>query len=526
MMRYCPLAPPLRLTALLLMLVPQALPAQHDPERNATRHLAANRPAQARKQLAEANPDDSERHFVAMLLALHEGRTEAAIESAQAALSAGLPFGRLVAGPRELLEPIRASAEFAEWRQANPTQLVHGPMLGCVTDDGASFWVRTASPATVRVRLFAEDEQQPIESPTAKTTAETDFTAVVRASGLRPSTTYRYEVSIDDQPVRNPGQRLRTSPKQGEPGRFSIAFGGGAGFVPERERMWNVIAEQRPDALLMLGDNVYIDDPKHSMTQRYCYYRRQSRPEWRSLVAATPTYSIWDDHDFATNDCIPGAAIDKPAWKRRVWQVFQQNWVNPGYGGGNAQPGCWYDFTIADVHFLMLDGRYYRSREGTPSMLGAAQKEWLFDRLENTTARIKVIASPVPFSPGVKPGSKDTWDGFSEEREALFDLIEEQQINGVILLAADRHRSDLRVTKRPDSYDLYEFESSKLTNRHTHPVVKTDQLLWGYNAKCSFGLVTFDTTKADPEILFEVVDIDGERVHSHTLYASDLRRDG
>ena len=347
---------------------------------------------------------------------------------------------------------------------------------------------------------------------------------MVRANGLRSSTTYRYELWIDDQAVRNPRQSFRTFPVPGKPGRFSIAFGGGAGFVPERERMWTVIAEQRPDALLMLGDNVYIDDPKHSTTQRYCYYRRQSRPEWRSLIAATPTYSIWDDHDFGTNDCVPGAAIEDPPWKRKVWRLFRQNWVNPGYGGGEAQPGCWYDFTIADVHFLMLDGRYYRSREGRPSMLGTAQKGWLFEQLRTSKARIKAIISPVPFSPGVKPGSKDTWDGFAEEREELFALLEEQQINGVILLAADRHRSDLRVTKRPDSYDLYEFESSKLTNRHTHPVVKTDQLIWGYNAKCSFGIVTFDTTKDDPEIQFEVVNIDGQRVHSHALYASDLRR--
>ena len=64
------------------------------------------------------------------------------------------------------------------------------------------------------------------------------------------------------------------------------------------------------------------------------------------------------------------------------------------------------------------------------------------------------------------------------------------------------------MTSRPGGYDLYELESSKLTNRHTHPVVKTDQLIWGYNAKCSFGIVRFDTTKDDPEIQFEVVDID------------------
>jgi alkaline phosphatase D len=42
----------------------------------------------------------------------------------------------------------------------------------------------------------------------------------------------------------------------------------------------------------MLGDNVYIDQPEHSLCQHYCYYRRQSRPEWRRFTARTAIYSI------------------------------------------------------------------------------------------------------------------------------------------------------------------------------------------------------------------------------------------
>ena len=139
-----------------------------------------------------------------------------------------------------------------------------------------------------------------------------------------------------------------------------------SGYVPKWERMWDTIAGRKPDALLMLGDNVYIDAPKETLTTRYCYYRRQSRPEWRRLVAGTPVYAIYDDHDFGTNDCVPGPEIEKPAWKRRVWNTFSLNWCNPYYGGGAKQPGCWCDFQIGDLHVIMLDGRYYRSRAGPP----------------------------------------------------------------------------------------------------------------------------------------------------------------
>ena len=50
-----------------------------------------------------------------------------------------------------------------------------------------------------------------------------------------------------------------------------------------------------PIATLLLGDNVYIDDPEHQFTQLYCYYRRQSRPEFRRYVATNGIFSIYDD---------------------------------------------------------------------------------------------------------------------------------------------------------------------------------------------------------------------------------------
>ena len=105
-----------------------------------------------------------------------------------------------------------------------------------------------------------------------------------------------------------------------------------------------------------------IRDSQSPEMQHYCYYRRQSRPEFRKLTASTPVYTIWDDHDFGVNDCAYGPAIDSPAWKRPVWKVFSNNWVNPGYGTEKV-PGCYYDFQLGDIHFIMLDGRFYRDKQ-------------------------------------------------------------------------------------------------------------------------------------------------------------------
>ena len=152
-----------------------------------------------------------------------------------------------------------------------------------------------------------------------------------------------------------------TSLKKDAPSdKFTIAFGGGAGYVPPHERMWDTIGAIDPRALLLLGDNAYIDDPKTPEMQLFHYYRRQSQPEWTKLAKKVPIYAIWDDHDFTTNDGWGGPAIEEPSWKREVWKIFKDNWDNPYYGGGEKQPGCWFDFWIGKVHFVLIDGRYYR----------------------------------------------------------------------------------------------------------------------------------------------------------------------
>lgn len=317
-----------------------------------------------------------------------------------------------------------------------------------------------------------------------------------------------------------------TSLKKDAPSdKFTIGFGGGSGYVPENERMWDTIGAIEPRALLLLGDNVYIDDPETPEMQRFHYYRRQSQPEWGKLAKAVPIYSIWDDHDFTTNDGWGGPDIEKPSWKRDVWEIYKENWDNPYYGGGKENPGCWFDFRIGDVHFIMIDGRYYREspKDQSPSMLGAVQMKWLKKTLADKPATFKVICTNVPMAPKVKPGSKDTWDGYSDERSAIYQFIADQKLPGVVILSADRHRSDAYKvdTEIEGMYPLFEFSSSRLTNQHVHKLI--DHSLFGYNEKQSFGRVDFDLTVEDPTVKYTIINIDGKPIHDLTVKLSQLQ---
>ena len=317
-----------------------------------------------------------------------------------------------------------------------------------------------------------------------------------------------------------------TSLKEDAPSnKFTIGFGGGSGYVPENERMWDTIGAIEPRALLLLGDNVYIDDPETPEMQRFHYYRRQSQPEWGKLAKTVPIYSIWDDHDFTTNDGWGGPDIEKPSWKRDVWEIYKENWDNPYYGGGKENPGCWFDFSIGDVHFIMIDGRYYREspKDESPSMLGPVQMKWLKKTLKEKPATFTVICTNVPMAPKVKPGSKDTWDGYPEERTEIYQYIADQKIPGVVILSADRHRSDAYKvdTEINGMYPLFEFSSSRLTNQHVHKLI--DHSLFGYNEKQSFGKIDFDLTTEDPTVKYTIINIDGKKIHDLTVKLSQLQ---
>jgi alkaline phosphatase D len=170
----------------------------------------------------------------------------------------------------------------------------------------------------------------------------------------------------------------------------------------------------------------------------------------------------------------------------------------------------------------MLDGRFYRTNPygPSPSMLGPVQKAWLLNQLRKSKATFKVLASPVPWDFYTKGKSLDTWNGFRGEREDIFAFLEENRIDGVVLISADRHRSDARKIDRPNGYAFYEFESSRLTNQHKHDL--KPGAIFGYNKKPSFGLLNFDTAAPDPTVTFQIISIDNERIHSLTLKHSEI----
>lgn len=466
----------------------------------------------------EAYPEDLESKYGLAIAYTQKKDWNKAMDYVKQAVDGGLPLERFIAGPRDMLSSLTSRADFREYAKGKFSPLIHGPMQANFTDTSASFWIRTDTEREMKLRV------KDCCTFVSQTKEESDYTTVLTASELEPGTTYEYEI-VDGPFVLHKGN-FETFPRKAQSSAFQIGFGGGAGYTPKYERMWDTLLTHPLTAFFLMGDNIYHDSPEYPGVQDYCYYRRQSRPEYRRFSSQTPIFAIWDDHDFGDNDCFGGTKIDEPAWKIPVWKRFKNQWANPYYGGGEENPGCYFDFSIADVDFFMMDNRFYRTNGKDAiepdTMLGDVQKQWLYDKLKSSKATFKVIGSSVPVAPGTKAGrgGLDTWDGFSKDREELFRFIEENQIEGVFFVSADRHRSDAWKIPRKDGYDFYEFMSSRLTNIHTHPV--QDKSLFGYSKTPSFGLLSFDTTREDPQVIYRIFSIENEEIHRMTLYKSQL----
>jgi alkaline phosphatase D len=482
------------------------------------------------REWVDRDPAEGESRFGLILALAQGGQFADAEREMNVLLDLGFPPERFLAGPRGLVKPLRQLETYKRRIAGKTHGLVHGPMLGALAPDRMRVWVRTETEADVEVRVAeAWNLTHPVASARSRARAAEDYTAVLEVTGLKAGTEYSYRILIGGAEVPRWSEwKFRTPARPASAERVRISFGACAHYTPVNERVWDAIRLRRPDAFLTLGDNVYIDlAGEVNGLHDYTYYCRQSRPEWRRLAGSTPIYAIWDDHDVAIDDVFMGPYVDNPSWKLGHFRVFRRNWNNPAYGAEPEWPATWFNFTLGPVEVFMLDGRFYRENWARPaaSMLGPVQKRWLLDALRTSKAKFKLLASPVPWADDAKTATaggvaSDTWAGHRAEREEIFDLIARERIHGVILLSGDRHRTDVRLIRRPGAYDLYEIESGRLTNANFHP--PHGETVFVYTDMQTFSTLTFENAGGEPVARMEIVNIEGNTVWQRDVKLSEL----
>jgi alkaline phosphatase D len=244
---------------------------------------------------------------------------------------------------------------------------------------------------------------------------------------------------------------------------------------------WDVIAAQKPQAFLLIGDNVYGDTGSQwsaDMPTLTASYRKLStRQEWDRFRRSVPMMTTWDDHDFGANDA--GGSF---AFKEYAETVYETYW-----GASDAvksRPGVYESRIIGPegkrVQFILLDTRYFRSdlvrmpyRDPGPTLgwylpnedrnatlLGEAQWQWLAGELSKP-ADVRIIVSSTQVITSAH--NFEGWTNFPREREKLYRLLSEKGVNNALVLSGDRHsagfyKSDVKGLSKP----LWDFTSSSL----------------------------------------------------------------
>ena len=262
--------------------------------------------------------------------------------------------------------------------------VVVGPLLRYLSDREATVWVETDAPCEVEV----------LEHRTRTFHVEGHHYAIVAIRGLQPGQRYEYAVDLD-------GDRVWPDPDAGLPpsvivpiaedGPIRISFGSCRVSAPHAapysltrlvdrrgrgldaltaftRRMLADPEAHRPQALLLLGDQVYADDvPAETRDyiegrrdtggmpgtgvadfQEYAFLYRESwrEPEVRWLLSTVSTSMIFDDHEVNDDWNISASWIAEmraqPWWHERIVGAFMAYWTLPAPGqplAGRARCG-------------------------------------------------------------------------------------------------------------------------------------------------------------------------------------------
>ena len=327
--------------------------------------------------------------------------------------------------------------------------IVQGPMLGDLTDTAVRMWVRSSEPQKVSVTI--QDTHLLFD---ASTTLDSDLNTMLQLSGLNPNTTYNYAINGEHRE----SWWFKTRPTLDTSAR--IAFGSCANEKEGSSKVWNQMNEEKIDALVLLGDTPYIDTTDLAV-QRKRYQEFSAVPAFANLVAHTPVYATWDDHDFGRND-----TDGNLEGKENSRQAFSEYRPNPSVGENDQ--GIYTSFKQGPVEVFLLDARWFArteiSKNNIPTLLGDQQWKWLERSLNASTAPYKILACGMIFNGATRPGKTDHWGNYPTEYFRLLSIIKKHTVQGVVLVSGDIHWSRViqHDTKKHIGYDLIECITSPI----------------------------------------------------------------
>lgn len=393
--------------------------------------------------------------------------------------------------------------------EAQAPSFRYGVAAGEITSTSAVLWTRAPAAGRVRFAVFRPSTPPPVETlRVVRVTRVDDQTALVKVSGLRPSTTYRY---VFEQGARFSAIGVfETAPARTTDASVRFAISGDADAIPDangrptynRFEVYARMAAERNDFNINLGDTIYSDSEvggapvARTVPEKWGKYRMNlALPALQRLRASAGLYTHWDDHEFINDftraesgDAIYAAGVRafrdyspvtySPAtglyrtfrWGKHLELFFLDE---RSFRSAKADDVCNGDLaptapqavrnafaTFAPglrnpVPQACLDG----IRDPARTMLGAHQYAAFTRAIRSSRATWKVVVNEVPIQE-FYAAPYDRWEGYAAERERLLRFL--RSVRNVVFLSTDTHANLVNEVRTgtlsgtPESYGIWE----------------------------------------------------------------------
>lgn len=318
-----------------------------------------------------------------------------------------------------------------------------------------------------------------------------------------------------------------------------IAFGS-CGDQNYPQPILSQAAQEKPDAFVFLGDNIYGDTDIMD-TLRYKYRKWASQQHYKNLEAATKIFAIWDDHDFGRND----AGKEYP-YKKEAKKIFMDHFKIDASHEMNTHEGIYHTNYIEKngkrVQLIMLDVRTFRDKvlinngktklprdhyfykpdyvphtTSDSTFLGQKQWAWLEGELKKP-ADLRLICSGSQF--GIEYNGYEAWANYPHEQSRLINLIKTTKAEGVIFLTGDVHYAEISKLQQDNLYPIYDITASGITSTWDFATLNKNRIE-GPIMENHFGMLTIKWNK-DPEIKMEIIDHTGNHRIEHIIHSSEI----
>ncbi len=378
--------------------------------------------------------------------------------------------------------------------------ITSGPVVGSVTAESARIYIRTDVPTEFDIELDTLQSFGTSFVVSDSTRADQFNTVIADVSGLSPFKKYYYRYSFDGQ-VQDSVYSFTSFPEEGAQGHYKIVVGSCNYF--ENFPLFGHIKDFDPMLFVHLGDWLY---PPSTFGWNYnlfpdrianAFSFRYNDPNMSGFVLNNTAIDyVYDDsycHNGNQGNTFPSINAVELAPDSFFYDLVTVEFdsavipgaINgyfdhfPAYEAVDTTIGIHHSFKLGNVEFFMLDLRNPASPQNAPfvyhsetnlytfepdtnhSLMGAEQRQWLLNGLQNSTADWKIIGSSVMFNKRFKmfmdaamqiqaldPSLIEYawslayfWHAYPADLNGVLDFVEENDIRDVIVISGDSHSS-------------------------------------------------------------------------------------